>query len=124
MKLIIDRYEKDDNTIYSHILFKSKNITRSFAGIERVGREIEKGTYNGLFTYSPKFNEHLYLINHPKRKGIRIHHGNSYKNTIGCLLVANYRYNDVIVESRKALNMLHALSERKNLKIIINENFS
>lgn len=122
--LIIDRYEKHDNTIYSHILYKSKNINRSFEGIERLGAEIEKGTYRGLWTYSNKFDKHLYLIEHDFRRGLRIHHGNTYKDTVGCVIIGNYRHNDMVLESRKALNMLHALSERKTLKIIINEKFS
>ena len=49
---------------------------------------IPSGKYKLKLTYSPKFKKIMPLvINVPKRRGIRIHVGNSPKDTHGCILV-------------------------------------
>lgn len=45
------------------------------------------GLYRLSWTYSPKFHRLMPFINVPDRVGIRIHAGNSYKDTCGCLVV-------------------------------------
>jgi hypothetical protein len=69
---------------------------------------IPSGTYNVVITYSPKFNKFLPLIQDvPGYSGIRIHSGNSSKDTEGCILVGEYKgLNDWISDSRKALDSL------------------
>lgn len=51
---------------------------------------IPEGRYQMRFTYSPKFGKRLFLLmDVPLFDGIRIHSGNSVKDTQGCILVGN-----------------------------------
>lgn len=51
---------------------------------------IPEGRYQMRFTYSPKFGKRLFqLMDVPLFDGIRIHSGNSVKDTQGCILVGN-----------------------------------
>lgn len=51
---------------------------------------IPEGRYLMRFTYSPKFGKRLFqLMDVPLFDGIRIHSGNSVKDTRGCILVGN-----------------------------------
>lgn len=51
---------------------------------------IPEGRYLMRFTYSPKFGKRLFLLmDVPLFDGIRIHSGNSVKDTHGCILVGN-----------------------------------
>ena len=51
---------------------------------------IPEGRYLMRFTYSPKFGTRLFqLMDVPLFDGIRIHSGNSVKDTQGCILVGN-----------------------------------
>lgn len=51
---------------------------------------IPEGRYLMRFTYSPKFGKMLFqLMDVPLFDGIRIHSGNSVKDTQGCILVGN-----------------------------------
>lgn len=51
---------------------------------------IPEGRYLMRFTYSPKFGKRLFqLMDVPLFDGIRIHSGNSVKDTLGCILVGN-----------------------------------
>ena len=48
---------------------------------------IPRGTYNVVYTYSPRFKKYLPLLeNVTGFEGIRVHSGNSAKDTEGCLL--------------------------------------
>lgn len=48
----------------------------------------------------PWFKFHLELQNVPDRKYIYVHHGNTYKDTLGCILVGEMEYEWSIGESR------------------------
>lgn len=51
---------------------------------------IPEGRYLMRFIYSPKFGKRLFLLmDVPLFDGIRIHSGNSVKDTQGCILVGN-----------------------------------
>lgn len=48
---------------------------------------IPRGTYNVIFTYSPRFRRYLPLLeNVTGFEGIRVHPGNNVKDTEGCLM--------------------------------------
>lgn len=56
----------------------------------KVMTAIPEGRYLMRFTYSPKFGKRLFqLMDVPLFDGIRIHSGNSVKDTQGCILVGN-----------------------------------
>lgn len=70
---------------------------------------IPKGTYDVQVTYSPRFQRDLpLLINVKGFVGIRIHPGNTAKDTDGCLLVGTESGMDMIYNSRKAFTALFA----------------
>lgn len=48
---------------------------------------IPSGTYNVIYTYSPRYKKHLPLLENVKGfTGIRVHYGNSAKDTEGCIM--------------------------------------
>lgn len=77
------------NTLEDRIVDVNKN--GHFDGNEKkVAGEsaIPYGTYKVTVTHSPKFRRDLPLLNDvPHFEGIRIHRGNTAKDTAGCILV-------------------------------------
>ncbi len=67
---------------------------------------IPTGIYKLVKHISPKFNSCFLIKNVKNRKDILIHTGNSTKDTQGCILVGFKKRDNVIFESRKALNYL------------------
>lgn len=58
------------------------------------------GEYQVLVTWSPKFKRRLPLIkNVPNFEGVRIHCGNSLKDTTGCVLVGEWNGGSGLVNS-------------------------
>ena len=55
--------------------------------IENLKHSVPSGTYPLDFTYSPKFKCKLPLLIVPHRSGIRIHAGNTSRDSSGCILV-------------------------------------
>lgn len=72
---------------------------------------IPRGRYKVTISYSTRFKKHLIeVLNVPCFTGIRIHSGNSSKDTEGCIIVgkSNARDDDNWVsESRVAYEALH-----------------
>ena len=65
------------------------------------------GSYIIEITYSPKFKKDLPLLHNVKGfEGIRIHSGNTNKDTEGCILVGTHSSNGYIKDSRIAFNKL------------------
>jgi hypothetical protein len=68
---------------------------------------IPAGDYPIEVTMSPRFQRRLpLLLNVPGFEGVRIHAGNTEKDTEGCILVGADRTEDRLVASRVALNAL------------------
>lgn len=75
---------------------------------------IPEGTYEVKLTYSPRFKKILpEILNVPNFSGIRIHTGNSSKDTEGCILVGTWdsKKEDWISDSKIAFNKLMSLLE-------------
>lgn len=82
---------------------------------------IPTGIYNVLLTYSPKYKKVMPLINNVKGySGIRIHSGNTAKDTLGCLLVGKNKEVGKVLDSRNTYNALFKRLQQKGKdKIII-----
>jgi hypothetical protein len=86
---------------------------------------IPSGTYDITITYSPRFGKYLpLLLNVPNFSGVRIHSGNTHRDTEGCILVGSKKTQNSVLESRKAFATLYnkLLQSPKNgegIKIVI-----
>ena len=74
--------------------------------IERLSTSIPRGCYPLAVTYSPKFHRLLPLLTVKGRFGIRIHSGNTSRDSQGCILVGKLVSNFVIIKSRATLQLL------------------
>jgi len=75
---------------------------------------IPVGIYTVLLTYSPKYKKVMPLINNVKGySGIRIHSGNSSKDTEGCLLVGKNTVVGRLTDSRNTFNALFKRLQQK-----------
>lgn len=74
--------------------------------IERFSKAIPKGSFSVSLTYSPRFHKKLPLISVKGRSGIRIHSGNTSKDSIGCVLVGKLDAPFIIINSRLTLKLL------------------
>lgn len=75
---------------------------------------IPEGTYEVKLTYSPRFKKILpEILNVPNFSGIRIHTGNSSKDTEGCILVGTWdgEKEDRVGSSKIAFDKLMTLLE-------------
>lgn len=71
---------------------------------------IPAGEYEITITYSPRFKRYLPLLNDvPNFSGIRIHPGNTHRDTEGCILVGMTKTKDFIGNSRTAFNKLYPM---------------
>ena len=73
----------------------------------KLPKAIPPGRYAVVITMSPAFQEWLpLLLNVHHRSGIRIHAGNTAKNTRGCILVGYNKVVGQVIESRATLRRL------------------
>lgn len=82
---------------------------------------IPAGSYQVLLTMSPRFKRVLpLLLKVPNFEGIRIHPGNTDKDTDGCILVGDAPSVDFLGQSRVAFDRLFAkLQAAKQIEIEI-----
>jgi len=70
---------------------------------------IPYGRYEIDWTMSARFKKMMpILLNTPGYTGVRIHTGNSEKDTLGCLLPGKKRANNMVTESTAATNLLYS----------------
>lgn len=89
--------------------------------LENKAKLIPCGEYSLNVSKSPKFGRMLPLIYNdevPMRRGIRMHVGNSVKDTAGCILVGFERNGDRLVNSRNAESAVTGLAAN-DAKLII-----
>lgn len=82
---------------------------------------IPYGTYKVQITYSPKYKKMMPILCGVKGfEGIRIHSGNTSKDTLGCLLVGRNSKVGMVTDSRKTYNMLfQMIKDQKDIIIEI-----
>lgn len=83
---------------------------------------IPAGKYNVSITYSPHFKKNLPLVTNVKGfDGIRIHSGNTDKDTLGCILVGYNSVTGKVINSKEALaKLMSKLSGKITLEIVRN----
>lgn len=78
---------------------------------------IPTGTYRVIISYSNKFKRQMpLLLNVPGFLGIRIHSGNTEKDTEGCLIVGKNRVVGKVIESKDTYNKLFSILCEANKK--------
>lgn len=89
---------------------------------------IPVGIYKVILNYSPKYKRVMPLItNVPAYSGIRIHSGNSAKDTEGCLLVGKNTIVGRLTDSRKCYEALFKRLQQKgsnDITIDITRNYT
>ena len=126
MDLILQRIAKRKGYTIGHLYIRENIIDEYSAGtaeryfcdtLEPTWRDYEHGAYKMkgksaipegryavVISYSPKFKAWLpILLGVPMFEGIRIHAGNSAKDTQGCILVGRNQRVGEVLESRKWL---------------------
>ena len=120
MLLTLIRYQPDGDAIFGHL--QAVNTPEAFEPmdtLENLQYAIPTGFYRLRLTHSPRFQELLPILdgvygyardphNGAQRTGIRIHAGNTIKDTTGCILVGERHEakGERLLSSRKALNEL------------------
>ena len=79
------------------------------------------GIYKCILNYSPKFKKVLpLLLNVKGYSGIRIHSGNTNKDTLGCLLVGKNKEVGKVLDSRVTFDALFKrMKQREDSEIIV-----
>lgn len=100
------------------------NMTVSEISKIKVKKEtaIPTGTYKVTITYSNRFKKNMPLINNVKGfEGIRIHSGNTDKDTEGCILVGQNKVVGQVINSQTTYKVLYnkLLKDTNNLIIEI-----
>lgn len=121
MELTLNRIFLGSSATIGELLVNDKHLCDTLE--DRVRPEGEKvygktaipeGTYEVKLTHSPRFKKTLpEILNVPNFSGIRIHTGNSSKDTEGCILVGTWdgEKEDWVGNSRIAFDELMALLE-------------
>lgn len=126
MKLVLERDVKAPNFTLGKL---HVNGIRQFYTIEDKVRQVRglkvsswkvpgqtaipTGTYRIIINYSNRFKRRLpQLLDVPGFEGIRIHSGNTDKDTEGCILVGTHRTSNGVANSRFACDVLQSEIER------------
>lgn len=73
---------------------------------------IPRGTYKVTIDFSNRFQKRMmHVLNVPGFEGIRIHSGNTDKDTEGCLLLGKVRGDGAVLNSRAAVDAIFAKVE-------------
>lgn len=91
------------------VCFTLEDFDRLSLGFDKVYGEtaIPAGTYKMIINMSSRFKKELpLLLNVPGFEGVRIHAGNTNKDTHGCILVGMTRDKDFVGNSNIAMGIL------------------
>lgn len=136
MKIEVNRIFKASNYTIGELSVNNNYICDTLEDKVRVDGEkvyaetaIPTGTYTLVLLYSNRFKKVMpEILNVPNFSGIRIHCGNSSKDTEGCLLVGKWdgKTENWISDSKNSYNKLYPLLEeafnkKENITITIKD---
>lgn len=104
MKLTLIRNRQTGTLILGELFLDGHRLCDT---LEPVGF-VPMGWYRIALTFSPRFQRPLPLLYHvPGHTGIRIHAGNTLRDTAGCILVGTLAHDgSSLVNARKAENLV------------------
>ena len=125
MKLTLQRYLFTENytmgLLFIDGIYFCDTIEDKYRGqdlkTKKVANEtcIPYGVYSVKITYSPKYKKNMpQILDVPYFTGVRIHSGNSAKDSSGCIIVGVKSKNGEVLESRKTYNALIKRLETSN----------
>lgn len=136
MKIEVNRIFKASNYTIGELSVNNDYVCDTLEDKVRVDGEkvyaetaIPTGTYTLVLSYSNRFKKVMpEILNVPNFSGIRIHCGNSSKDTEGCLLVGKWdgKTENWISDSKNSYNKLYPLLEeafnkKENITITIKD---
>lgn len=118
MKIKLKRLHRTSNSTIGELSIDNKFECYTIEDIERDTKvhgktAIPKGTYEIVMTMSNRFKVLLpLLLKVPNFEGVRIHAGNTAKDTEGCIILGQTRAIDFVGSSKKAMeNFIPKLKE-------------
>lgn len=129
MKVRLDRERITDGGTLGRLFVDDLFLafTLEPGGDEELHPRIAAGDYHVIITESARFHRRLPLIvGVPDRTGLRVHPGNTEKDTAGCLLLGYTRTGDTIGESAIACTafqhlIAHPLASEETVPIEIHD---
>lgn len=117
MKILVKRIYKGDTYTIGHLYIDGVYVCDTIEDPVRILNEYEdkvygetaipEGVYPVELTYSPRFKKVLPEIKNVQFfSGIRIHAGNTAKDSEGCLIVGENKVKGKVINSRKTLEKL------------------
>lgn len=86
---------------------------------------IDAGIYKVVLTMSNRFGRVMpLLLDVPNFEGVRLHGGNTHKDTSGCPMIAKNRVNDNMIQGSLEKELTKIISEYDECKIEIVNKFS
>jgi hypothetical protein len=127
MNLKLIRKYPDTDCIIGELYINDKFECYTCEDIERLVKvasvtAIPRGHYEVVITFSERFQKPLpLLLNVPNYSGVRIHPGNTSKDTEGCILPGKGKTKNTVTQSKDAFQVLFSKLEAaaKKEKIFI-----
>ena len=126
--ITLKRTQQNKYSLFGHLTVHTKNHGRfMFNTVENYETKIQEGEYPLYREYSPRFNRFMLTIGGvPRRRGLRIHAGNSGIDFRGCIGIGQFGMSEdipqYIYNSKLAVASLERLvKQRTTIKIINNE---
>ena len=96
--------------------YRGQNLSKTKVANETC---IPYGVYSVKITYSPKYKKNMpQILDVPYFSGVRIHSGNTAKDSSGCVIVGIKSENGRVLQSRKTYNdLIKRLETAKYIKI-------
>lgn len=121
--LTLVRYNRTETAVLGSLYLNGAFVCYT---LENAAKAIPCGLYTVQNSKSPKFKRELPLLfssNVPQSRGIRIHRGNTFKESQGCVLVGMGRGADKssVTESANAETMVTMLCRNETKLVIVDD---